>query len=377
MAPDLGAALIEAGELVQAETVLARAETAAAAEGDRRLELRALLERCWLQLRVEPKVGASGVQEIAERAIKTFEELDDDAGLARAWSLLGGVHWFASRWGARAEALERALVYARRAGDLRQESVALGGLPLSLSWGATPIPEAVERCRELLVQAGSNRTIEAKIVVVLAELEAGLGHFDEARSLYGRSKTIVEELGLQLQLGVQTFAAGTIELLAGNPEAAEVELRVGLDTLQRIGAQVASSTLAGLLGAAVYAQGRYDDAERLSELSEATAPDEDIATQIFWRGTRAKLLARKGIVDEAKSVARDAVGLAAGTDALTVHGDALMNLAEVLRLVGDKEEAAAAAREARGLYERKGNVVLLAQAEAWLRDDLDAPAGRV
>jgi tetratricopeptide (TPR) repeat protein len=378
MAPDLGAALIEAGELVQAETVLARAETAAAAEGDRRLELRALLERCWLQLRAEPKVAASGVQEIAERAIKTFEELDDDVGLARAWSLLGGVHWFASRWGARAEALERALVYARRAGDLRQESVALGGLPLSLSWGATPIPEAVERCRELLVQAGSNRTIEAKIVVVLAELEAGLGHFDEARNLYGRSKTIVEELGLQLQLGVQTFAAGTIELLAGNPEAAEAELRVGLDTLQRIGAQVASSTLAGLLGAAVYAQGRYDDAERLTELSEATAPEEDIATQIFWRGTRAKLLARKGIVDEAESVARDAVGLAAGTDALTVHGDALMNLAEVLRLVGDKEEeAAAAAREARGLYEEKGNVVLLAQAEAWLRDDLDAPAGRV
>ena len=377
IAPDLGAALIEAGELVQAETVLARAETAAAAEGDRRLELRARLERCWLQLRAEPKVAASGVQEIAERAIKTFEELDDDAGLARAWSLLGGVHWFASRWGARAEALEQALVYARRAGDLRQESVALGGLPLSLSWGATPIPEAVERCRELLVQAGSNRTIEAKIVVVLAELEAGLGHFDEARSLYGRSKTIVEELGLQLQLGVQTFAAGTIELLAGNPEAAEVELRVGLDTLQRIGAQVASSTLAGFLGAAVYAQGRYDDAERLTELSEATAPEEDIATQIFWRGTRAKLLARKGIVDEAESVARDAVGLAAGTDALTVHGDALMNLAEVLRLVGNKAKAAAAAREARGLYEEKGNVVLLARAEAWLRDDLDAPAGRV
>ena len=377
MAPDLGAALIEAGELVQAETVLARAETAAAAEGDRRLELRALLERCWLQLRSEPKVAASGVQEIAERAIKTFEELDDDAGLARAWSLLGGVHWFASRWGARAEALEQALLYARRAGDLRQESVALGGLPLSLSWGATPIPEAVGRCRELLVQAGSNRTIEAKILVVLAELEAGLGHFDEARSLYGRSKTIVEELGLQLQLGVQTFAAGTIELLAGDPEAAEVELRVGLDTLQRIGAQVASSTIAGLLGAAVYAQGRYDDAERLTELSEATAPEEDIATQIFWRGTRAKLLARKGIVDEAESVASDAVGLAAWTDALTVHGDALMNLAEVLRLVGDKEEAAAAAREARRLYEEKGNVVLLAQAEAWLRDDLDAPARRV
>ena len=36
----------------------------------------------------------------------------------------------ASRWGARAEALEQALVYARRAGDI-EESVALGGLPLT------------------------------------------------------------------------------------------------------------------------------------------------------------------------------------------------------------------------------------------------------
>jgi class 3 adenylate cyclase/tetratricopeptide (TPR) repeat protein len=366
MAPDLGAALMEAGELVQAETVLARAETAAAAIGDKRLELRALLERSWLQLRTEPQVGASGVQEIAERAIKTFEELDDDVGLARAWSLLGGVHWFASRWGARTEALERALVHARRAGDRRQESVALGGLPLSLSWGATPISEAVARCRELLVQAGGNRTIEAKILVVLAELEAGLGRFDEARSLYGRSKIIVQELGLRLQLGVQTFAAGTIELLAGNPAAAEAELRLGLDTLQRIGAQAASPTVAALLGAAVYSQGQYDEAERLTELSEATAPEEDIAAQIFWRGTRAKLLARKGIIDEAESVAREAVGLAAGTDALTVHGDALMNLAEVLRLVGKEEDAVAVAREAQALYKEKGNVVLRTRAEAWL-----------
>ena len=366
IAPDLGAALMEAGELVQAETVLARAETAAAAEGDRRLELRALLERCWLRLRAEPHVGASGVQEIAEQAIETFEELEDDVGLARAWSLLGGVHWFASRWGARAEALERALVHARRAGDRRQESVALGGLPLSLSWGATPIPEAVERCRELLVQAGGNRTIEARILVVLAELEAGLGHFDEARNLYGRSKTIVQELGLRLQLGVQTFAAGTIELLAGNPGAAEAELRLGLDTLQRIGAEAASPTVAALLGAAVYAQGRYDEAERLTKLSEATAPEEDIAAQIFWRGTRAKLLARKGINDAAEGVAREAVGLAAGTDALTVHGDALMNLAEVLRLVGKEEDAVAVAREAQALYKEKGNVILRTRAEAWL-----------
>jgi predicted ATPase/class 3 adenylate cyclase len=377
LAPDLGAALMEVGELVQAEAVLSRAEAAAAAAGDRRLELRALLQRCWLQLRAEPKVGATRVQEIAEQAIDAFERLHDDAGLARAWSLLGGVHWFASRWGARAEALERALVHARRAGDRREEIIILGGLPLSLSWGVTPIPEAVERCRELLAQAGDNRTLEAKILVVLAELEAGLGNFDEARNLYGRSKSILEELGLQLLLGVQTFAAGTIELLAGNPAAAEAELRWGLDTLNRIGAQVASSTVAALLGAAAYAQGRYEDADQLTGLGEATAPKEDVASQILLHGTRAKVLARKGQLENAERLARDTVALAADTDALTVHGDALMNLAEVFRLVDKEDEAIPIVEEARVLYEAKGNVVLAARAEAWTDGShLDAPRSR-
>jgi class 3 adenylate cyclase/tetratricopeptide (TPR) repeat protein len=377
LAPDLGAALMEVGDLVQADAVLARAEAAAVVAGAKSLELRAHLQRCWLQLRAEPKVGAASVQETAEKAIETFEQLHDDVGLARAWSLLGGVYWFASRWGARAEALEQALVYARRAGDRRQESEILGSLPLSLSWGATPIPEALERGRELLAQAGDDRTSEAKILVVLAELEAGLGNFDEARNLYGRSKSILEELGLQLLLGVQTFAAGTIELLAGNAAAAEAELRWGLDTLGRIGAQVASSTVAALLGAAVYTQGRYKEAERMTALSEATAPDEDVAAHILFRGTRAKVVARRGEAEHAEQLAREAVGLAAETDALTVHGDALMNLAEVLRLVGKEDDAVSVAEEARRLYESKGNIVLSARAGAWLeRHRLDRLADR-
>ena len=196
---------------------------------------------------------------------------------------------------------------------------------------------------------GSNRTIEAKIVVVLAELEAGLGHFDEARSLYGRSKTIVEELGLRLQLGVQTFAAGTIELLAGNPEAAEVELRVGLGLDRRPG-RIVDARGAPRRGR-LRAGADTTTQSRLTELSEATAPRR---TSPRSSGEVRARSSSPGRESSARPRASPAVGLAAGTDALTVHGDALMNLAEVLRLVGNKAKAAAAAREARGLYEEKG-----------------------
>jgi hypothetical protein len=94
------------------------------------------------------------------------------------------------------------------------------------------------------------------------------------------------------------------------------------------------------------------------------------------RGTRAKVLARKGKPEKAERLARDAVALAADTDALTVHGDALMNLAEVLRLVDKEGEAIPIAEEARVLYEAKGNVVLAAKAEAWDGSRLDAPRSR-
>jgi len=50
-----------------------------------------------------------------------------------------------------------------------------------------------------------------------------------------------------------------------------------------------------------------------------------------------------------------------------MHGDALLDLAEVLRAVGrPEEEAVAAAQRALSLYERKGNLVLAARARAAL-----------
>jgi class 3 adenylate cyclase/tetratricopeptide (TPR) repeat protein len=364
IAPDLGAALVETGDLMQADAVLSRTIAAADASGDRQLELRAELERAWVDLRGEATVGAGDLQAIAERGIATFEGVGDEVGLARAWFLLSAVHWLASRWGARTEALERALLHARRAGHRRQEAVILGALPLSLSWGSTPIPEAIGRCQELLAQAEGVRTVEAKILVVLAELEGGLGNFDDARRLYKESQAILEELGLRLLLGIQSQAGGTIELLAGDPQAAENELRWGLEMLQKLGAN--ASTVAALLGGALYEQGRYDEAERLTQLSESATADEDVACQILYRGVRAKVHARRGELEEAERLARQAAALAVDTDALTVHGDALMNLAEVLRLAGREAEAAPVADEARALYEAKGNTVLRARAKAWL-----------
>ena len=49
------------------------------------------------------------------------------------------------------------------------------------------------------------------------------------------------------------------ELLAGNPLAAEMELRKDYEALERMGDRYYRSTLAGMLAEALYQQARYDE----------------------------------------------------------------------------------------------------------------------
>jgi len=116
------------------------------------------------------------------------------------------------------------------------------------------------------------------------------------------------------------------------------------------------------------AQERLDDeVEQLVEQSEAGAAG-DFGAQTQWRTTRAKLESLRNRHDRAIELAREAVEIAAGTDALNLHGDALTRLAEVLRDAGRTDEAESAARDALALFERKGNIVSSQRATTFLAD---------
>jgi tetratricopeptide (TPR) repeat protein len=159
---------------------------------------------------------------------------------------------------------------------------------------------------------------------------------------------------------------GAVEMIAGDPVAAEQHLRRGYRALEEAGETGLLSGLAALLADAIFAQGRFEEAEQYTHISgEAAAPD-DSFSQILWRAVRAKAFARQGRVVEAERLARDAVTLAEDTDDINGHGDALMALAEVLRLAERPSEAVPVVQEALNLYERKGNVVSAGKARALL-----------
>jgi tetratricopeptide (TPR) repeat protein len=195
-----------------------------------------------------------------------------------------------------------------------------------------------------------------------AWVEAMAGNFADARQHAKEGRERFSELGLGFASGWGTLVSGYVEMLAGEPAEAERFMREAYEICRSTGDRWFLSTVLADLPHPVYAQGNYDAARALVEqINEVPAPA-DMEWQIKRRTAQAKVLARRGRVEEAELIAREAVDLAAQTDFVSFTGDAWCDLAEVLRVAERTDEATAAARHALQLYEDKGNVAAAASA---------------
>jgi tetratricopeptide (TPR) repeat protein len=300
-------------------------------------------------------------------AIDAFEELDDERGLAWAWSLRASIYL---RWGNVArfgEAAERAAEHARRAGMVREEVDGLRSLAWAILIGPLPVADAVARCEAIRERVSGTSPAEQDVAGVLAVLQARRGRFDEARELASEALATLQDLGMDDEAAVCRYRIGVVDALAGDLAEAERSLRQALglaavDGGERIRAQAAAS-----LAHVAVEQGRPDEALELAALAERDAAPEDLPTQVEWRTARAKAFAALGRFPEAESLARIAVRLAEQTDAAPVRGEALLDLAQVRGLAGRANEALSVARRALRGFDRRG-----AEAQAALaRDVLD------
>jgi DNA-binding SARP family transcriptional activator/tetratricopeptide (TPR) repeat protein len=364
--PELAGALHEAGESARMETVLGEALEAAETSGDRRLEAYVLIQRGFFLRRMGGE--SDEALALAERTIPLFEALRDDLGLARTWRLIGEAELALGRSERAGEAWERGLEHARKAGDWREEAELLVWLGLGLVSGPTAVSEALPRLDEILDEGRGDPRVTSLVAIMRAHPVAMQGRFEEARELISRGQATLEELGLTVDAAmVPANFLGEVELLAGDPAAAEAALRRGVEALERMGEKAYLAFLATLLAEALYAEERYEDALELARASESAAAQDDVFSQVGWRSTRAKVLARRGAGDEAVRLAREAVALAEQTDSLDLYGKALSALAEVL---DDRPaEAASALASAVAVYEQRENDVLAARARA-ARDEL-------
>ncbi|HET7515089.1 MAG TPA: AAA family ATPase [Gaiella sp.] len=305
----------------------------------------------WRRERVE--------EEIAD-AVRVFERAGDDAGLATAYRLLGWSAGTACRFGDCVAAEERAIEHARRAGDIRQERRAITAYAGATSLGPTNVDEAIARCESGLEATAGDRQSEGNLLAVLGGLYAMQGAFDRARDLVGRARSLLEELGLELDSARVGIEAWRTEMLAGQLDAAEAELRRSYDALAARGEKYTRSTIAGLLGRTIVDRGEsLDEALEMCDRSRELASEGDIATQALWRSVRGRILASTGATAEAEVLVREALAILEPTDAPVLQIEAYLDLGEVLVAAGRIEEARAAYQTARALADEKGGVVTL------------------
>jgi len=256
------------------------------------------------------------------------------------------------------------LSFARRGNYRATLAETISWLMVSAVFGPLPVEEGITRCQEFLALEGEDPTIRATCSVERAVLEAMRGDIETARELLAEGKSTIEEAGLTLWAALNAQESYLVEQLAGTPGTAAATLRASYSTLDEGGERAYLSTIAGFLAHALHAEGEDDEAERFARESEQAASPDDRISQILWRTARAKILARRGELDAAEALAREAIGIGEPTDLLGTRGDAISDLAEVLVLAGRRHESLAALEDASELYERKGNVTALARARA-------------
>jgi class 3 adenylate cyclase len=361
LALDACEALLAAGEVGAASAAID--ELGRVAAGSERL-------RAWhtcfageLAALTDPKALRATADAVATAA-EALAVAGDAAGEAKAHSVHAIALSRLGQVGACESALDRALAAARRARDRRRVNTVLAGAPLAALWGPGPVARASGRCLDVvrvLRITQSAPGVEAVALRCQAVLEALRGRSEAARRMITSSRRMVEELGITQGLLETEFFAGLIELIEGDPAAAEQSLRAAYEGFRSHGLGIDAARAAALLGRPLLAQGRAAEAEALSHESEALAGD-DLQAAITWRRVRAEALASRGEHAAAVDFARAAVEIAAATDALLHHADARLALAAALRAAGLRVEAAAEEARAVELWEAKGATLLAERA---------------
>ncbi|HNM84871.1 MAG TPA: AAA family ATPase, partial [Mycobacterium sp.] len=296
----------------------------------------AICYRCQLVVYTEPRRLPDADARLQE-AIDEFARRGDAAGLARAHRVRANARARLGRVGDAEIDLFEALIAARRGGDHRQITAALGAAPNAALWGPSPAPKAGGRCLDVVRMQRMTTaapSLEATSLRCLAVLELLRGRPDKARSMLADARQVVAELGLRHGLMETELYAGIIELMVGDPVAAEPHFRTALEGLDALGVGADAGQAAALLARSVLAQGRVEEADRYAAESERIA-GHNLKTAIGWRAVRAEILSAQGQHEAAIAKAREAVAVAADTDLVLDHADACLALSRVLAAAGD------------------------------------------
>jgi tetratricopeptide (TPR) repeat protein len=353
--PDLASVIEESGDLQRAEPLYRTAEEL----GDEATALRARLRRIWL----EASRGAGVAATVApiEAVVAEAERRGDEAIVAESLLRLAALKSWLGDEEQSEQLLRRSLACAEVVGDPRLRSEATHWLGLTLLWGPTPVPAALDETRSLAESTGIEQTARTELLVVQGTLLALTGEFALARRLVADGRRALLDYGLRVSYAATSQPAAMIELLAGDAAAAEHLLREAHEILEAAGERGYLSSVSGLLALALVRQERYTDAEPFADESRRVGAEDDLVTQIFWRVAKAQIAGARKELAEAARLATEVTELIASYDGF----DGPLAMLEVAPFL-EPEAAKGGLERALVGAEAKGNVVMVERVRAEL-----------
>jgi predicted ATPase/DNA-binding SARP family transcriptional activator len=348
----------------QAEVALSEGYQIAVAVG-----LHAIQARIQVQLtEIHSALGRTDPEALkeCETAAAVLGAEGDLEGLAEAWVEIGKQRLVLGDAPTAIEAYERAAAYADRSDNHLAKRDAVGCLVEAFHVLPVPADVAIGRAERYLEAASADPWAEARILQTLALVYGYAGRFADAHAAITRARSEQTRCVAKIDSAVSAGVAGLIELIAGDPIAAEAELKHGCDTLRATGERGTLSSFLPILAEAKYALGRFGEAYQLTEEAEALAAADDLDAQARWRATRAKVFAQRGQFTTATQLVGEAEALIAPTTWAALQAEILAAKAEVSKLAGAPAEAAASLRTALHIYQDRRAVALADQTRAAL-----------
>jgi tetratricopeptide (TPR) repeat protein len=347
---DLAEQLIDSGELVRADELLAAAE-----RDPDSAALAALTRFEWL-IRVRPHEATDTIESRLPTILQQLAEAGNERGLAKAHIAAFWVHMLASRWTLAGQEARLAAEHARESGDQGIRAQALSGYTASIVSGPQHT-RVIARELDRIGREEHGPYLAANLGGRRGELARLQGDFTEARRLMSRAMEGCHALGMPEWVAGWEMSLAMTELAAGNPAAALEPLLRSDAILAQLGERSLRSTAVALLAQTHELIGRTEDARAAIELSEELGVPEDVLNYAITHPVRARIALADRDHDAAERWARSAVVQALQTDNPVLQADTKLELARVLSAIGRCDEAISQARAALGLFEAKGDVV--------------------
>ncbi|MEP7158761.1 MAG: adenylate/guanylate cyclase domain-containing protein, partial [Chloroflexota bacterium] len=182
-------ALMQVGRFADADQMLESVENGEGSAASLPIVARLRLQRAWLDWLTKPDTFGIG-KKLAIESIAALKRSEDDEGLARAWHVLGLMHWVAAEAGEAVTCWRRSLDYATKSGSAHETIEAITQLTTA-AFFAMPVGEALELCRALLPHVREYPAVEPSILVAQAGLEAMQGNFEAARVHRAQAKQLL------------------------------------------------------------------------------------------------------------------------------------------------------------------------------------------